>query len=119
MKTPLWLRIAQSLIVLIGASVVCMSRVYLRYHTPRQVLIGAGIGAILGVAWYITVVILRAIGVVEYVLHTPVVELLWFKDGDIGSLEHDLHEEWVEWRKQRNREGGVKVREGRQYKKKK
>jgi dolichyldiphosphatase len=113
MKTPLPLRIAQSVIVVIGASIVCMSRIYLRYHTPRQVLIGVGIGAILGVAWYITVIILRTIGVVEYVLHLRVVELLWFKDGDIGSLEHDLHKEWVEWRQQRESEGGIKVREGK------
>jgi len=72
---------------------------YLRYHTLRQVLIGVGIGAILGLSWYITVLILRVTGWVDWVLHIRVVEMLWFKDGDIGSLEHDLREEWLEWRK--------------------
>jgi hypothetical protein len=71
---------------------------YLRYHTLRQVLTGVGVGAILGLSWYVTVLVLRVTGLVDWVLHIRAVEMLWFKDGDIGSLEHDLHEEWVEWR---------------------
>jgi len=58
-----------------------------------------GIGAVLGATWYGTVLILRASGVVDWILHLWIVETLWFKDGDIGSLEHDLREEWMEWRK--------------------
>jgi dolichyldiphosphatase len=96
----LMLRLAQSLIVIIGATIVAASRWYLRYHTPRQILIGVGIGVFLGFAWYVTVVILRSMGLVDWVLRIPVMEMLWFKDGDIGSLEHDLYEEWVVWRKQ-------------------
>ena len=30
----------------------CVSRVYLMYHTLRQVIVGAAIGALLGVVWY-------------------------------------------------------------------
>jgi dolichyldiphosphatase len=93
------LRVGQSLLVIVGASMVTMSRVYLRYHTPWQVAVGAGVGAILGLGWYLTVITLRAIGLVDWALHFPLVELLLFKDGDIGSLEHDLHEEWMEWKK--------------------
>lgn len=95
--TLLW-RLAHGLVVFVAASVVSMSRIYLRYHTPRQVAIGAGIGACVGVAWYIFVMILRYTGWVDWVLQIRAVEMLWFKDGDIGSLEHDLQEEWVEWR---------------------
>ena len=116
-KAPLIIRILQSLVVIFGACVVCTSRIYLRYHTLRQVLTGVGIGAILGIAWYITVVVLRTTGWVEWVLHMRVMEMLWFKDGDIGSLEHDLHEEWVEWRTRRNKEGGLKVKEGQMNRK--
>jgi dolichyldiphosphatase len=96
----LWIRCAESFVVCIGAGLVSMSRVYLRYHTPRQVLIGVGIGAFLGLAWYITVMILRMTGWVDWILHVKVIEMLWFKDGDIGSLEHDLQQEWLEWRSQ-------------------
>lgn len=78
---------------------VAYSRIYLQYHTPPQVLVGVGIGAILGISWYVSVLVLRASGAVDWILHLPVVEMLWFKDGDIGSLEHDLREEWMEWRK--------------------
>jgi len=66
----------------------------------------------LGIAWYITVVVLRYLGAVDWVLQWRVVELLWFKDGDIGSLEHDLYEEWIEWRAQRTKEQGLKVKVG-------
>ena len=86
------------MIVIIGASIVTASRVYLRYHTPRQVLIGAGVGAFLGLGWYLTVIVLRLIGWVDWILRFRIVEILWFKDGDIGSLEYDLQEEWTEWR---------------------
>jgi dolichyldiphosphatase len=96
----LLLRLAHSLIVIIGASIVAASRWYLRYHTPRQIFIGLGIGAFLGLAWHATVITLRSIGLVDWVLQVPVVEMLWFKDGDIGSLEHDLYEEWMVWKKQ-------------------
>src|SRR2546430_13687881 len=98
------------MVVLSGASLVCMSRIYLRYHTARQVLAGSGTGAFLGIAWHITVVVLRYLGVVDWGLKWRVVELLWFKDGDIGRLEHDLYEEWIVWRTQRNKEQGLKVK---------
>ena len=111
-KTALVIRLLQSTIVLCGASLVCMSRIYLRYHTPRQVIAGAGTGAFLGIAWYISVIVLRSTGIVDWVLRWRVVEMLWFKDGDIGSLEHDLYEEWMEWRAQRNKERATKVKKG-------
>jgi len=94
----------QSLVVCCGAAMVCTSRLYLRYHTQRQVLTGVGIGVILGIAWHITIIILRRTGWVDWILRLRIVEMLWFKDGDIGSLEHDLHEEWLEWRQQRDKE---------------
>jgi dolichyldiphosphatase len=95
----LWIRLFESIIVITGASTVAYSRIYLQYHTFPQVLVGAGIGMVLGISWYVTVLVLRGTGVVDWILHLRVVEMLWFKDGDIGSLEHDLQEEWIEWRK--------------------
>lgn len=38
--------------------------------------------------------------------------MLWFKDGDIGSLEHDLSEEWMVWRQLRDKESKAKVKKG-------
>lgn len=97
--TLVW-RLAHCLVVIVAAGVVSMSRVYLRYHTPRQVAIGAGIGAVLGVAWYVFIMVLRYTGWVDWALRITPMEMLWFKDGDIGSLEHDLQKEWMEWRQQ-------------------
>ena len=98
-KISLLLRLGHCFVVIVGSSVVSLSRMYLRYHTARQVLIGVGVGAISGVIWYVTVLVLRGTGWVDWVLHFRAAEMLWFKDGDIGSLEHDLYEEWVQWRK--------------------
>jgi len=98
-KDSIWIRLLESIIVLAGASTVAYSRIYLQYHTFLQVVAGMGIGAVLGASWYGTVLALRASGVVDWILHLRIAELLWFKDGDIGSLEHDLREEWIEWRK--------------------
>ena len=55
---------------------------------------------ILGVAWYVIVGLLRVSGWIDWVLRIPVFEMLWFKDGDIGSLEHDLQQEWLVWKTQ-------------------
>jgi dolichyldiphosphatase len=112
-KITLWIRVLESVIVVGGAGLVAYSRIYLQYHTPPQVLVGVAIGAILGLGWYAVVLLLRAVGVVDVILHLRVVEMLWFKDGDIGSLEHDLRGEWREWRRlhdevyHKKREGDV------------
>lgn len=36
----------------LGGAVVAASRVYLGYHTPWQVAVGAAVGAVTGAAWY-------------------------------------------------------------------
>lgn len=41
--------IAMSITIAIGCA---YSRIYLLYHTPSQVLVGAGLGIVLGTAWY-------------------------------------------------------------------
>ena len=99
-KMKLWLRCLESIIVICGTILVSMSRIYLRYHTPRQVLCGGAIGVVLGISWHLVVVILRYFGVVDWILELWFVQIFWFKDGDIGSLEHDLYEEWMIWKKE-------------------
>lgn len=108
-KFALWIRVLESGIVVGGAGLVAYSRIYLQYHTLPQVLVGVTVGALLAVGWYCTVLVLRAVGIVDVILHLKAVEMLWFKDGDIGSLEHDLREEWREWRKlhDHKKRGGV------------
>src|SRR5271169_4114430 len=71
-KFKLWLRCVQSLLVIMGSGTVCMTRIYLRYHTARQVLCGGGIGVLLGLMWYLTVGTLRILGVVDWVLGLPI-----------------------------------------------
>lgn len=37
---------------IVGAAAVCLSRVHLGYHSVRQVLVGAAVGAVAGAVWY-------------------------------------------------------------------
>ncbi|KAA6407174.1 MAG: Acid phosphatase Vanadium-dependent haloperoxidase [Lasallia pustulata] len=42
-----------SVLSLLGASLVSVSRIYLNYHTPKQVLVGCAAGALSAVAWFL------------------------------------------------------------------
>src|SRR4051794_35644582 len=50
-----------------GASIalaccVASARVYLMYHTPKQVLVGVGAGYALGCAWFFTTAVMKGLG---------------------------------------------------------
>eukprot|EP00750_Incisomonas_marina_P032908 INCI9411.1.p1 GENE.INCI9411.1~~INCI9411.1.p1 ORF type:complete len:273 (+),score=35.48 INCI9411.1:96-914(+) len=42
-------------VLIVAAMIVAFSRVYLEYHFASQVVVGAGLGLVLGIAWYIVV----------------------------------------------------------------
>lgn len=48
---PLVFRVLYSAALIVLALLVCVSRLYLLYHTKEQVLAGALVGAVLGIAW--------------------------------------------------------------------
>ena len=45
-------RTAVALLSFSGATVISLSRIYLSYHTPRQVLAGTLAGTVLAVSWF-------------------------------------------------------------------
>lgn len=49
---PGWARAGWALGSIVLALSVCLSRVYLLYHTPSQVVVGAVIGIITGTVWF-------------------------------------------------------------------
>lgn len=89
--TPLGLleRSAISGLAIIGAGLVAASRMYLNYHTPKQVLVGCAAGAGSAVVWFVATSIARRAGLVDWVLNLPAVRRLRVRD-------LVLHEDFVE-----------------------
>ncbi|KAJ2245490.1 hypothetical protein GGH97_002827 [Coemansia sp. RSA 475] len=90
--------IVQKRCVQIGAIVlsvlVVVSRVYLGYHTLRQVLAGVGIGVVAGIAWYQFVELVRRTGILDYALRSGICHWLLIRDSrnvtDIALVEYNL-----------------------------
>lgn len=92
----------------LSASAVCLSavfvgvsRIYLSYHTPRQVVYGALAGAIYAVVWFYCVEVLRRSGLVDWLLDLPIVQ--WGRWRDLVVSEDLVQAGWEKWRAQRDR----------------
>lgn len=94
-----YLRTAMTICLGIGAAGVAASRVYLNYHTPRQVLAGCGAGVGCACAWFIITGLLRRWGVIEWALELTVARLLRVRD---LLVSEDLAESgWQRWEDRR------------------
>jgi len=90
-----------SLAALGSAAAVAVSRVYLNYHTPKQVLVGCAAGAVLAVAWFVATTLLRRTGWLAWALETNLSRALRMRD---LVVEEDLADAgWSKWEAQRKR----------------
>ncbi|KAK3586693.1 hypothetical protein CHS0354_039164 [Potamilus streckersoni] len=80
----------------ICASLVAYSRVYLGYHTYKQVFCGASIGAVLGCVWF-SVVQFMFTPVFPFLASSPVGEFLMLRDSTL--IPHVL---WFEYTSSRS-----------------
>ena len=78
--TTMTQRALLSILACFCAGTVAASRVYLSYHTPRQVLAGVAAGAISAIAWFIFTTMLRNYGWIEWALDLPLARLLRMRD---------------------------------------
>jgi dolichyldiphosphatase len=110
--TPLSLfsRVSLSLLALGNAALVAWSRIYLNYHTPKQVLVGVSAGVISALAWFIATTVLRRSGWLTWLLNTFVARLFRMRD---LVVEEDLCQAgWEKWENQRAlRSGEVKEKQ--------
>lgn len=99
-------RMTLSFLACTGAGAVAASRVYLNYHTPKQVLAGCTAGIIFGILWFLWTSHLRRAGWVEWALENQLLRTARMRDLIIGE---DLVEAgWQRWeckRRQRRRDG--------------
>lgn len=93
------LRIALTVGLCAGASVVAVSRVYLSYHTPKQVLAGCGAGVVCACAWFVVTGFLRSSGWMDWALNLTLARLVRIQDLVVSE---DLAEAgWQRWEVQR------------------
>ncbi|RAL08334.1 phosphatase PAP2 family protein [Aspergillus homomorphus CBS 101889] len=74
------IRALLSLVLCIGAGAVAISRVYLNYHTPKQVLAGSGAGVLCAIAWFFVTRQVRILGWVDWVLDLKVSKFFRLRD---------------------------------------
>ncbi|KAL4872083.1 hypothetical protein BDV12DRAFT_162991 [Aspergillus spectabilis] len=101
-------RVIASLGISLGATAVAISRIYLTYHTPRQVLAGCAVGVVFAVAWFLFTGALRSYGWIEWGLDHSIARLLRLRDLVVGE---DIAEAgWQRWetkqRVRRSESGG-------------
>ncbi|KAL2855413.1 hypothetical protein BJY01DRAFT_204108 [Aspergillus pseudoustus] len=92
-------RIVASLGIALGSTAVAVSRIYLTYHTTRQVLAGCAVGVVFALAWFSFTGFLRSYGWVEWGLDHSVARLFRLRDLVVSE---DLAEAgWQRWETKR------------------
>ena len=104
-----------SIACLTTASLVSASRIYLSYHTPKQVLVGVAAGAVFAGIWFGFTELARNWRIVDWVLDLGLFKALRVRD---LVVEEDLWEAgWKEWetrrlqRAQAEQKGGLRTTE--------
>ncbi|QSZ37767.1 hypothetical protein DSL72_008866 [Monilinia vaccinii-corymbosi] len=95
--TPLSMaaRVGLSGVALIHAGLVAWSRIYLNYHTPRQVIVGCAAGAGSAISWFLLTSLVRRSGLLAWILTLPVTRLFRMRD---LVVEEDLCQAgWEKW----------------------
>lgn len=65
-------RLLLSLLACLCAGAVAASRVYLNYHTPKQVWVGVGAGTVFAIVWFIATSFLHQSGIIDWLLETTI-----------------------------------------------
>ncbi|CCC66767.1 hypothetical protein NCAS_0A02090 [Naumovozyma castellii] len=78
---------------------VCFSRIYLKYHSLEQVLVGWCFGVFNGAGYYAVVGLLREMGIVQWVLQWGIMRWLYVKDSWNGDAEKTLKSEFETWQR--------------------
>jgi len=84
---------------LVIAAAVAWSRVYLNYHTAKQVMVGSLAGAVTATAWYGATEVLRQTGILSWVLQLPIARYLRIRD--LVVEEDPSQAGWEKWEERR------------------
>ncbi|KAH8652396.1 PAP2 superfamily protein [Xylariales sp. PMI_506] len=88
-------RVIWSLLGLGMASAVAWSRIYLNYHTEKQVLVGCAAGAVSAVGWFVITTVVRQAGLLAWALELPIAK--FFRVRDLVVEEDLCQAGWEKW----------------------
>ncbi|KAJ2902987.1 uncharacterized protein MKZ38_010571 [Zalerion maritima] len=88
-------RFGTSLLAMSIAAAVAWSRVYLNYHTPRQVLAGWCAGVACAIGWFVVTSVARQVGLWDWALEHPSLRL--FRIRDLVLTEDPAQAGWEKW----------------------
>lgn len=88
-------RLLLSIAALYSAAAVAASRVYLNYHTPKQVLVGCSAGAFCAVCWFIATALFRKSGLLDWLIDTRLARMLRMRD--LVVMEDLVDAGWARW----------------------
>ncbi|KIW79375.1 hypothetical protein Z517_05987 [Fonsecaea pedrosoi CBS 271.37] len=97
--TSLTQRVILSMLACIGAGAVAASRVYLNYHTPKQVWVGVAAGAVFAVIWFLFTSCLRHYGWLDWALESWTCRRLRVRDLIVTEDIQDAG--WGRWEERR------------------
>ena len=101
MPMPYWQRLLLAIASILCAAAVAQSRIYLHYHTPRQVHIGVGAGVACAFAWFICTSMARRFGIVDWFLDQPLAR--WLRLRDLIVNEDLVDAGWERWEMRRRK----------------
>ncbi|KAJ5638428.1 hypothetical protein N7528_000818 [Penicillium herquei] len=91
------------------AAGVAASRIYLNYHTTRQVLAGCGAGVVCAFGWFIITGLLRRLGWIDWAVEMTISRLLRVRDLVVSEdLAEAGWQRWESLRSKRRRSGSRK-----------
>ncbi|KKA28818.1 hypothetical protein TD95_002836 [Thielaviopsis punctulata] len=88
------------------AAGVAVSRVYLGYHTPKQVLAGVAAGVVCAFGWFGVTAVARSSGLVAWGLELPPAR--WLRVRDLLNEEEPAAAGWDKWEEMRAAQQGKK-----------
>jgi len=96
-------RFLLSILVFGGAVAVAESRIYLNYHTPKQVFVGCAAGIICALGWFVVTSYLRHAGWIDWALDFEIAR--YFRIRDLVVSEDLVDAGWERWQNQKQKRG--------------
>lgn len=94
------------LLLIVSTGLVAFSRVYLGYHSTKQVSVGVSLGLFLGSSYFVVIQYIRRLGICDWMMTWEVSKFFCIKDSSYRGSK-SLSEERKDWEKRCEEEAQV------------